>query len=97
MMTKINGFYNDIEPEIREIVKVLRDNGINTTCSCGHKMYVEADVIPDGTLQVIHKVLFNHLTEQKHNLKYTITIVLEQNIAGLSRCFASIQIGDLDE
>lgn len=29
-----------IEPEIRDIVKLLRDNGFNTTGSCGHDMFV---------------------------------------------------------
>lgn len=32
---------NNIEPEVRELVKTLRDRGINTTCSCGHDMYIE--------------------------------------------------------
>jgi hypothetical protein len=30
-----------IEEPIREIVHQLRDNGINTECSCGHRMYVQ--------------------------------------------------------
>lgn len=41
--------YNDwymtaIEEPIRELVKRLRDRGINTTCSCGHDMTIEGDV-----------------------------------------------------
>jgi hypothetical protein len=34
-----------IEEPIRGVVKTLRDNGFNTTCSCGHEMYVEGDII----------------------------------------------------
>lgn len=30
-----------IEEPIREIVHKLRDNGINTECSCGHDMYIQ--------------------------------------------------------
>ena len=57
-------------------------------------MYVEADIIPDGMLQIIHKTLFNHLAENDSEIKYTITITIEENTAGLSRCFSHIQIGE---
>lgn len=92
----MNEFYENIEEPVRDIVRVLRDNGVNTTCSCGHKMYVEADIIPDGMLQVIHKTLFNYLAENDMEIKYTITITQEVNIAGLSRCWAYIQIGEVE-
>ena len=91
----MNEFYGGIEKPIREIVRALRDNGVNTICSCGHKMYVEADIIPDGILQVIHKTLFGYLADNGMEIKYTITITQEVNIAGLSRCWAYIQIGEV--
>ena len=84
-------FYSDIEEPVREIVRVLRDNGINTTCSCGHEMYIEADIIPDGQLYKIHKTLFNYLAEKKLPVKYSIDIHLEQENP-LSRCFAVITL-----
>lgn len=87
-------FYANTEAPIRKLVKQLRDNGVNTTCSCGHKMYIEADISPDSMLYTIHKTVFNYLAENKMEVKYIITIRLEQNIAGLSRCFAHIQIGE---
>lgn len=34
-------WYSYIEPEVRELVRLLRDNGFNTTCSCGHEMTIE--------------------------------------------------------
>lgn len=37
-------WYNNIEREIRAIVKLLRDNGVNTVCSCGHKMTVDVEL-----------------------------------------------------
>jgi N-dimethylarginine dimethylaminohydrolase len=40
----MNRFYEDLEAPIRPIVKLLRDNGWNTTCSCGHGMWVELDL-----------------------------------------------------
>ena len=90
----MNEFYDSLEPEIRDIVKALRNAGINTTCSCGHKMYVEADIIPDGMLQTIHKTVFNYLAETGNRIQYSVVITLEQDIAGLSRCYARIQIGE---
>jgi len=42
-------YYSDwyehaIEPEVRTLVRNLRDRGINTTCSCGHEMFVQGDI-----------------------------------------------------
>ena len=88
------GFYDQIEEPVRPLVRVLRDNGINTTCSCGHKMTIQADLIPDGTLQVMHNVIYNYLSENKKPISYTITIHHEV-INGLPwRTYADIYIGD---
>ena len=87
----MNEFYGDIEEPIREIVRALRDNGVNTICSCGHEMYVEADITPDGQLLNIHKTLFNYLAENGLPVKYSIDIHLEQNNP-LSRCYAVIKL-----
>ena len=53
MNIKKDSWYQQIEPEIRDLVKLLRNNGFNTTCSCGHKMYIEL-------------TLGNHLDEVEH-------------------------------
>ena len=29
-------FYQEIEEPLKDLVKLLRDNGFNTVCSCGH-------------------------------------------------------------
>jgi hypothetical protein len=52
-------FYKDIEFGIRDVVKLLRDNGINTTCSCGHEMYVEFECCSSTMVENIYNVLFN--------------------------------------
>jgi hypothetical protein len=39
-----NSFYANIEAPIRTLVRLLRDHGWNTTCSCGHGMWVELDL-----------------------------------------------------
>ena len=41
-------FYEQLEPAVRPIVKLLRDQGFNTTCSCGHVRYVEMETDGDG-------------------------------------------------
>ena len=34
-------WYDRIEEPVRELVRVLRNNGFNTVCSCGHDLYVQ--------------------------------------------------------
>lgn len=48
-----------IEAGIRKEVKLLRDNGFNTECSCEHKMYVQCSLIPSGEMQRLDNLLFN--------------------------------------
>ena len=38
------GWYGEIEAPVRPLVQLLRDNGFNTTNSCGHDMTVEIDL-----------------------------------------------------
>lgn len=53
-------WYDDfIEEPIRDTVRLLRDNGFNTTCSCGHDMEIECDVCPDGEFKRLHDLLYN--------------------------------------
>jgi len=49
-----------IEEPSRDIVKLLRNNGFNTTCSCGHDMYVENHFIIDGEIKRLDDLLFNN-------------------------------------
>jgi len=37
-----------IEEPVRDIVYILRNNGFNTTCSCGHNMTIEIDMSWDA-------------------------------------------------
>ena len=56
----ITPFYQHIEPGVRDIVKLLRDNGINTTASCDHQHYIQYDC--GGIfleVEFIHRLLFN--------------------------------------
>ena len=40
-MKKKENWYQNIEPAVRKLVYLLRNNGFNTTCSCGHEMTIE--------------------------------------------------------
>lgn len=40
----MNKFWEGVETPIRSEVRLLRDNGFNTTCSCGHEMYIELEL-----------------------------------------------------
>lgn len=55
-----------VEPEIQPLVKLLRNNGLNTTCSCGHEMYCECDVVGNyfETAHFVSKLLTKHDYEQ---------------------------------
>lgn len=53
-------WYDNIEPGVRDVVKYLRDNGINTECSCEHEMSIQCQFVVDGTIQIIHNLLYNY-------------------------------------
>ena len=48
------------EAPIRDVVKVLRDNGFNTENSCGHEMYVQCDYFPDAEIKSLDDLLYNN-------------------------------------
>ena len=52
-------WYGGIEKRIRALVRVLRDNGYNTTHSCGHEMYVECEYYGDD-LREVAQFLVDH-------------------------------------
>lgn len=70
---KLNWYNRNIEKPIRDLVKLLRENGFNTVCSCGHDMYVQCQCIPDGELQRLHNLLFENYKD------YEINILLQCN------------------
>ena len=51
-------YKNNIEKPVRKIVKNLRNQGINTQCSCGHRLYIQCgsiDIFEE--LRTIYNVL----------------------------------------
>ncbi len=70
-------WYDIIEEPIRPFVRYLRDNGINTVCSCGHDMTIQAELVMDGELQRIHKLLACYFYEHELEVNYIIDFHLE--------------------
>ncbi len=52
-------YEENIEEPIRSLVKLLRDNGFNTTSSCGHapKPYVQMDWLSDDDITKLYVLL----------------------------------------
>jgi len=66
-------YEENIEEGIRDVVKALRDNGINTTCSCEHEMWIEAETYdPSSELNTIFNVLV-----EKNIHEWTAKIIAE--------------------
>ena len=52
-------FYDEIEEGVRKYVRLLRDEGINTTCSCHHEGYIQAESHdPTSERRIIWNVMF---------------------------------------
>jgi hypothetical protein len=59
--SKRPNLYDELEPPIRPLVRLLRDNGFNTVCSCGHGMWVELEVYGYmDDLERIRNLLLEH-------------------------------------
>jgi len=63
-----------IEPEVRDIVRYLRNNGINTESSCGHDMYIQCEYIPDGLIFNLNLLLYNYFAEKNLPIYYEIKV-----------------------
>lgn len=50
-------YYDDLEPGIRDIVRMMRDNGFTTIMSCGHEMYVIFAVYNDKDTTRLDRIL----------------------------------------
>lgn len=68
----MNWYVEYIEEPVRNLVKLLRNNGFNTVSSCGHEMYVQCEYLVDGELQRLHNLLFN-----SGYRNYTITVHIQ--------------------
>jgi hypothetical protein len=74
-----NWYKKHIEEPLQHIVQYLHNNGINTTCSCGHEMWIEID--PDfHEPNTLHQLLCAYYTDhQIEPISYSITSICEVN------------------
>jgi len=56
-------WYNQIEKPVRELVKLLRNSGFNTICSCGHKNplpYVQMEWYAPEDIKRLYNLLWDN-------------------------------------
>ena len=63
-----------VEEPVRDLVKVLRNHGFNTECSCGHEMYVQCGYHPEGEIRRLHDLLYCYMSENKKKINYEILV-----------------------
>ena len=68
-----NWYDKYIEEGIRKEVRLLRDNGFNTICSCEHEMYIQCLYTTDARIQDLDRLLFDNGYRD-----YTIHIYVER-------------------
>jgi predicted aldo/keto reductase-like oxidoreductase len=69
-----NDWYEkNVEETVRDVVRLLRDNGVNTVGSCHHDMTVQCEHVVDGQLKDIHDLLYNYLLGCGEPVTYTVT------------------------
>jgi hypothetical protein len=57
---KKNDWYEQIEAPIRPLVRLLRDNGFNTFCSCGHEKTVQIEWYLHEDIKRLYSLLWDN-------------------------------------
>jgi len=70
----MNWYEGYIEENIRNEVKLLRDNGFNTESSCHHGVCVQCQLIVEGELQRLHNLLFDN-GYRNYTVEMTLSVV----------------------
>lgn len=79
-------WYKNIEKGIRRVVKLLRNNGINTTYSCHHAMVIEAENYSSDEIDAVYNLLVQNGYEG-----FTLELKLFQEFEERPRRFLRIQ------
>lgn len=70
-------WYECIEEPVRELVFLLRNNGFNTECSCGHQMYIQCQyTMGYDNIMELHRLLCNYLNDKKMKVTFKIKITV---------------------
>lgn len=77
-LKEVDWYEENIEEPIRDLVKYLRKNGVNTECSCcGHnkeKPYIQCQYIPTSWIKMVHDLLYNYLHKKNKKISYEIHV-----------------------
>ena len=66
-------YEENIEEGVRDVVRILRDNGFNTECSCHHDMQVMLSVHMDGEIQRLHTLLYDN-GFRNYSLQWSVNV-----------------------
>lgn len=64
-------YEENIEEPVRDLVMLLRDNGFNTECSCGHEMYIQCQLLDVEELERVINLLI-----ENNFINFTIITVM---------------------
>lgn len=67
-------YEENIEEGVRDVVRLLRDHGYNTFCSCHHDMTIDINYFPGIDLMELHNLLWNHLAAHDENVSFDINV-----------------------
>lgn len=71
-----NFWYEEhIEDPLKEIVRYLRNRGVNTECSCGHKMWIQCGYFLDGHIKDIHELVWCYLDSKGLDINFEISVI----------------------
>ena len=86
-------WYSNIEPGIRDLVRLLRDHGFNTTSSCAHRMEITIDLWPGENIEGNATLLgLDSLLSGNTGHDYDILLRLERR-NGAMRSSAVVRFG----
>jgi hypothetical protein len=89
----MNWYDKYIEEPIRDLVRLLRDNGFNTECSCGHKMYVQCQYITDdGAIARLDKLLYSN-----GYCDYEISMILIRSEGYIASSSVEVTISEIEK
>lgn len=77
MEKKLNWYEEFIEEPIRDIVKLLRENGFNTECSCGHDMYIQCQYVIDYEIKRLYDLIYLYLYDKKVPINFEINVLIQ--------------------
>jgi hypothetical protein len=71
-------YEENIEEGVRDIVRRLRNEGVNTVSSCHHDGTIQCSYFTEGQVMRLDNTIFNWLNEIGAPKNYTITVTVER-------------------